>query len=135
MATVKMVKKKSGMLSAAVKGAKASPGVFLLQDNGDDTFTVLGADAAGATVDISAVATLTASSDNPAVVTVDTPTGMTSAIHAATPPPAVGATANITLTATWKDGSIGPFVVTWPQQITAGPVSGIVVTPGVPTVH
>ncbi len=131
-ASVKLTKKSSSKLAA--KGAKADPGVFNLQDNGDDTFTVTGVDAAGNAVDISTTATMTATSDAPLVVTVDAPTGLTSAIHAAVPAPAVGATANITLVVTMTDGS-GVFSVVWPQSIIAGPVSGIIVTPGVPSVH
>jgi hypothetical protein len=135
---VKLTKVPKGATKMSAKVTpRAAPAGFNLQDNGDDTFTVLGADAAGNTLDISAVATLTAVSDTPAVVTVDPPTGMTSAIHAAVPAPKVGATANITLTATWNDTTlgIGPFTITWPISITAGPAGGIVVTPGVPTVH
>jgi hypothetical protein len=119
-----------------LKAGSPVPVQFNLQDNGDATFTVLGVDAAGNTVDVSTVATLTASSDNTATVTVDAPVGMTSAIHAPTAPaPAVGATANVTLTVTWNDGSVGPFTITWPISIGGSAVSGITVVPGTPTVH
>ena len=132
---VAMTKKTQHAAAKALKAGSPVPIQFNLQDNGDDTFTVLGVDAAGNTVDISGVASLQASSDAPAVVTVDAPSGMSSAIHAATPAPAVGATANITLTVTWTDGSVGPFTITWPVNIVAGPATGIVVQPGTPTVH
>jgi len=59
---------------------------FQLQDNGDDTFTVFGEDAAGNSLDIADVATLTnLASDNPAVLTVDAPVGMSSSMHAVGP--------------------------------------------------
>ena len=130
--TVTLTKKSAGKKSSKAAGPVVG---FNLQDNGDLTYTVFGVDAAGSQADISTVATLTASSDATDVVTVDAPVGMTGAIHAATPAPAVGATANISLTATWNDGSIGPFTITWPQTIIAGPVTGIEVQPGTPTVH
>lgn len=132
----KLAKKPAGMKAAAKAKAGAAPPVaFQLTDNGDLTFTVHGVDAAGAVVDISAVATLQASSDNPAVVTVDPPVGMSSAVHAAVPAPAVGATANVLLTATFNDGSVGPFTITWVQNIVAGGVTGIEVSPGAISVH
>jgi hypothetical protein len=117
---------------------KAGAGVsdFNLQDNGDNTFTVLGVDKAGNTTDISAVAKLAAVSDNPAVITVDPPQGMTVGIHApVNPAPEVGAKANVTLTATWTDGSVGPFAITLPGTITGGPATGLAVEIGTPTVH
>lgn len=137
-----MAAKMTVKLTKGSKSMKASPPhkggplvSFNLQDNGDLTFTVFGVDAAGAQVDISSVATLTATSDNTAIVTVDPPTGMSSAIHAPVPAPAVGATTTIHLTATWNDNSVGPFTIDWPQTITAGPVTGIVVSPGTPSIH
>lgn len=135
MAKVSMVKK-SAHKKMATKAAKGAAVVdFQLQDDGSNKFTVLGVDAVGNTLDVSGIATLTATSDNPAVVTVDTPVGMESTVHAATgPAPAIGATANIILVATWNDASIGPFTVTWPMSITPGKVSGITVVPGPPTI-
>ena len=135
---VKLTKKSFNLKT--VKAAAAGPVVgFNLQDNGDLTFTVFGTDAAGAQVDLSSVATLTATSDAPAVVTVDSPVGMGSAIHAAVPAPTVGATANITLTVTWTNPTGAPagspFSIVWPQTIIAGPVTGITVQPGTPSVH
>ncbi len=132
----KLSKKAPGNKAVAPLKASAAAVIgFDLQDNGDLTFTVYGTDATGAQVDISDVATLTAMSSAPPVVTVDPPTGMSSAIHAATPAPAPGATVVISLTATWNDGSIGPFTIDWPQTIVAGGVTGITVKPGTPTVH
>lgn len=133
---VRMTKKSPGMKAAqkAPKGAGVTE--FNLQDNGDETYTVLGADAAGNTFDISGVASITATSDNPAVVAVDTPGPTTFGAHAAQPAPSVGATAKVSVTATWTDGSVGPFTIDLGFTIQAGPVSGIVAVPsGAPTVH
>ncbi len=129
MATVKLVKKSSHLKSAA-KGAKLKAGDFLLTDAEDGSYTVTGADAAGASVDISAVATITADSDNAAVLTADLPTGMTGAVHGLTP-----GTANLTIVATWGDGSVGPFTITVPCTVTTGPVTGLVVEFGPPTIR
>jgi hypothetical protein len=97
---------------------------FNLVDNGNNSYTVVGVDAAGAQVDISGVATLAAVSSDPTVMTVTT-NGMSFTVTAATPPPAVGSQATITLTATWNDGSIGPFTATIQGTITGGAVIGI----------
>ncbi len=131
-----LTKKKHGATAQKFKAGSPTPVQLNLQDNGDDTFTVMGVDSAGNTVDISAVATMTVTSDNTGTVTVDPPVGMTSAIHVPTAPaPKVSATANVTITVTWTDGSVGPFTIVWPINITGSPATGIVVTPGVPTVH
>jgi hypothetical protein len=128
--SVTLVKKSSG-LKAGRAGA-AVPATFILMDNQDDTFTVMGADSGTPPqpVDISTVATLTPAptSDTPAVLSVDAPSGMTFAVHGLTP----GA-ANVLVTATWNDGSLGPFSFTQPVSVTTSPTGGIVVTPGTPT--
>jgi hypothetical protein len=118
--------------SAARTPRKAAIGTvvtsFNLVDNGNGSFTVVGVDAAGNQVDISAIATLTAVSDTPTVITVSVTSGsMTFQVAAATPAPAVGSTANITLTATWNDASIGPFSTVIQGTIQAGNVVGIAV--------
>jgi hypothetical protein len=117
--------------------AAAGPlAVFQLPNDVDQPFTVAGTDAAGNPVPFDpAVVTMTSSSDNPAVATIDPPSGVTDTIHAATPPPAVGATATITITITWNDSSNGPYTITWPMTIVAGKVTGITVQPGTPSVH
>ena len=121
---------KKGSLKLVPHKAGAPLASFNIQDNQDDTYTVSGVDAAGAAVDISAVATLTPAptSDNTASLTVDAPTGMTFAVHGLLP-----GVANVLATATWTDGSIGPFAFTLPTTVTAGPAGGIVITPGAPT--
>lgn len=132
MPSIKKCVKSSGMKAA--KPTKAGDPVpsYLLQDNQDGSFTVLGADSQGAQLDISSVATLTPAptSDNTAVATVDAPNGMTVACHGLTP-----GTANVTVTATWNDGSVGPFVITVPVTVGAGPATGLAVTFGVPTIR
>lgn len=112
------------------KGALKA-GDFILIDNQDDTFTVVGVDAQGQPVDISGVATLEVTSDNVSVLTVDPPNGMTSAMHAVGP---VGS-ANINAVATWTDGSIGPFNFTLPVTVASGGAVGVIIQPGIPTSH
>jgi hypothetical protein len=129
---------------AAIAKPAATFNTFDLPDNVDQPFTIMGIDGAGNKVDISTLATITAiSSDNTAVVTVDPlatpPKGVTNQIHAATPAPAIGATANVLFTVTWNDPAnapVGsPFKVTWPMTIVASPVGGVVPAPGTPTTH
>jgi hypothetical protein len=110
------------------KGA-AAPISFQFTDNENATFTVNGVDASGAAVDISGVATLTATSDTPAVMTVGPVTGMGSSIQGVGP-----GTANLILVATWNDGSVGPFTLTVPVTVTGGTATGLSVTFGTPTV-
>lgn len=114
-------------------GAAAGPMQdFLLLDNQDNTFTVQGTDAAGATVDISTVATLTPAptSSDPTVLTVDTPTGMTGTVHALKP-----GSAKVTINATWTDGSVGPFTIDWPLTVSGSAATGLTIVPGTPTVR
>ena len=132
MATVKLVKK-GGMRASRPLAKGQKVGDFALQDNQDDTFTVLGIDAAGNAVDISAVATLTPppSSSDPSILTVDSPSAMVFAGHTTGKLGHV----EITATATWNDGSIGPFSFTLPVDVIPGPVTGVTIQPGTPTVH
>lgn len=134
MAKVKvtLVKKKPGV-QAAPKAKAGDPVVeFQIQDNQDATFTVFGVNAQGNQLDINGVATLQVASDNTPILTVDPPTGMTSAMHAVNP---VGK-ANVTATVTWNDGSIGPFSFTLPVDVIANPqATGVIIVPGTPTSH
>jgi hypothetical protein len=134
MASVKCIKASSvTRKSAAPAGAakpKAAPGVFVLLDNEDDTFTVMGVDAGGNQVDISTVATLTVSSDAPTILTVSPPVGMTSAVQAVGP---TGA-ANVICVATWNDASIGPFTLNQPITVSGTAATGLVVNFGTPTI-
>lgn len=110
-------------------GAPAPLGFNLYVDETGLGYTVLGTDAMGSTVDISAVATMTVTSDTPAVCTVTAPVGMTFSVAAGVPNPAVGATATLTITVTWTDGSVGPFTGTVLETVVADPVTGITVQP------
>lgn len=133
MAKITQCKKSSGMKSNKPMKAGDPPlANYLLQDNEDGSFTILGADAAGAQVDISAVATLDPppTSDNTAILTVDPPSGMTVACHGVLPGQAL-----VTVTATWGDGSVGPYVITVPVEVKAGPVTGLAVTFGTPSIR
>lgn len=112
---------------------------FNIQDNGDETFTIMGETGSGNVVDISTVATISVTSDNPTAVTVDVPdpTKTTFGAHAAvSPPPKIGDTAKVTIVATWNDGSAGPFTLELTFTVQAGPVTGLVAVPtGTPTIH
>lgn len=134
--TVKLVKKSAGLkkATAPVHGPVKTTTDLLLFDNQDDTATVQGVDAGGNPVDISSVATITVSSSDTASLTVATPVGMTFSFSALKPT-VVGTPVNVTVTATWSDGSVGPFVVTLPVDITGTVATGLVVTPGTPTVR
>ncbi len=130
--------KKSSLRGASPKKASAGATVdFQFVDNGDSTCTVLGVDAGGNTLDISAVATLTPAptSSDTALVTVDPPSGMTFAMHAVGPLSTPGTPVNITAVATWNDGSIGPFTFTLPVDVIAGGPTGIQIVPGPVTVR
>jgi hypothetical protein len=127
----KLSAKKPGMKSAGpvVQGDVISG--FSIADVQDASFNVLGTNQAGDDIDISGIATLSAcASDAPAILTVDTPVGMKSAMHALK----VGS-ANISATATWTDGSVGPFTVTLPVTVVAGPANALKIVPGTPTVR
>lgn len=100
---------------------------FVIFDNQNDTFSVQGVDQGGNAVDISGVATITVVSSDPTIGTVATPTGMTFAFSAVAP----GAT-TVTVTATWTDGSVGPFTFDVPVTVSGTAAVGLKVTPGTP---
>ena len=137
MSKVKLIKKAHGKSapSKAPKGFKAVD--FVLQDNGDDTATVFGVDSLGNQLDISALATLTPAptSSDLTIITVDPPSGMTFAMHAVGKLSVAGTPVQITATATWNDGSAGPFTFTLPVDVVSGGPTGILIVPGTPTVH
>ena len=105
---------------------------YVIQDNQDGSFTVFGEDAGGQQVPIDSVATLTPAptSSDPATVTVDAPEGMTCKVHGLK----IGH-ADLTVTAAWNDGSIGPFTIALPCDSTQSPVTGLAVTLGTPTIR
>jgi hypothetical protein len=135
MAKWKLMKKPDASRMKAHKAGDAAPATFVFVDNGNDTLTVMGVDSAGNPVDISGVANLTATpptSSDTTKITVDPPTGMTFAMHAAGPlTPADGsAPVVITAVATWNDGTLGPFTGTLNVNVVAGPAGGVVIQPG-----
>jgi hypothetical protein len=143
---VQMTARPKGFKAAKAPAATGPIGGLDLPDNVDQPFDLMGLDGGGNKVDISTLATITAiASDNTAVVTVDPlatpPAGVHNTVHAATPAPAIGATANVNFTVTWNDPATAPPAfatpvnVTWPQKIVASPVGGVVVSPGTPTTH
>src|ERR1017187_5847022 len=141
MARIVMLKKSaiSNHPRRAFRMGDAAPAAFGMIDNQDSTVTVSGinSDTPPVISDLSAVATLgTPVSSDPTMVTADAPQGMTFMEHAL----AVGSP-SVAVTATWNDGSLGPFEYTDNLTITApppppqGPVTGLVVTHGAPTVR
>lgn len=135
---VKLTKKAMNAPGPGPMPKGAGTTTFNIQDNGDETFTIMGETGSGNVVDISTVATITATSSDTAIVTADVPdpTKTTFGAHAATPAPKVGDKAKVTIVATWTDGSVGPFTLELEFTIQAGPVTGLVAVPtGTPTVH
>jgi hypothetical protein len=132
--TVKLVKATRGMKAAKRAAAGAVPVAYTILDTQDGSFTIQGTDSAGDVIDISTVATLTVTSSDPTAVSVDPPVGMKFAVHALKAT-VVGTPLVLTITATWNDGSIGPFTISQPVDVTAGGVSGLLITPGTPTIR
>lgn len=131
--SVSMVQVKSGTPKIKTTVATKAVGpldVFQIHIDEHSVCTVFGVDKGGNLLDISAIASLTPppSSDNTTVLTVDPPVGMTFKLVSTL---TVG-TANVLTTATWNDGSIGPFQFSLPVQCLAGTPSGIIVQPGTP---
>ena len=122
MASWKVMKKSAlggKKLAKPQGGAKAIPTDFALVDNEDGSFDCAGHDAAGFPVDISSLATMTAASDNTAVLTVDPPTGLHGVLHGVAP-----GSANLAITITLNDGSSGPYSASIAVTVKAGAVSG-----------
>jgi hypothetical protein len=138
MPTVQLFKKShsaaKAMLAASPVKAKVGDPVpnFAIFDNEDGTFSIFGTSPSNPKIDISSVATLTTVSSDTTLVTVDPPTGFTDAFHALKAGNPI-----ITATATWNDGSKGPFSLDLPLVITTDPNSatGLGVTFGTPTVR
>jgi hypothetical protein len=126
MAKFKCKLAKKGMMAAtpAKAGAKATGDLFTITDLGGGTLTVTGHDAAGAGgIDLSGVATLTVVSSDVSVLTIDPPSGMTATCHGVKP-----GQVTLTVTATWNDGSMGPFTIDVTASVTQGPATGLDVT-------
>ncbi len=140
MATFKLVKHKPhDRMSAPTKKAAVgdpAPASFEIHVSdggvaGTSNVTIFGVNDQSNQVDISGVATLTATSNDTNKVTVDTPAGMNFTETAV----AVG-DVSVTCTATWNDGSIGPFSADDNLTITPappGPVTGLSIVHNPPT--
>lgn len=120
------------MAAPALSGSPrkaAAPGDFgLVVGNDAGTLvTVNGTDAAGDIVDISTVATLAVTSSDESVATV-TVSGMQYTIKTLK-----AGSVSFHSTATWNDGSAGPFSVDDPCEVATGPVTGLIVKHGNPT--
>jgi len=120
--TCKMAPKGARKMMAAA-GAKAAGDAFSIADNEDGSFTVFGVDKAGNQVPIDGVATLTATSSDPSTLTLDTPSGATVQTHGVKP----GAV-TISVTATWDDGSVGPFSLDLTGTVGGSAVAGLTAT-------
>lgn len=124
-----MVKKTTAM-RAPVPHAKSALDTqsFKLLDDGTGTFTFFGTNATpGDLVDVSAVATLSATPADPVPIpglTITGPTGM--AITCKDPPTGSGHEV-INFVATWNDGSIGPIPVSADISWSGGAVTGGVI--------
>lgn len=117
-------------MKVAKVGDPPLPG-FALHDNEDDTVTVMGEDSAGFPVDISATATLAVVSDNPSVLSVDSPAAMTYTEHGLAP-----GSANVDITATFTAGTPAPLTFRDPATVsTSGQPGKLVITHGPPVVR
>jgi len=125
--TVSLAKKGAPLKAGPPLKAGDKVGAFLVHVGDDGLCTVVGVDAHGNESDISAVATLSPppSSSDSATISVDPPTGMAFKQHALGRVTAPGETVKVTATATWNDGSIGPFTFTLEEEVGPGTVSGI----------
>jgi hypothetical protein len=127
---------KSQLPKKAAGAPKAGPVIdFQILDNQNDTATVYGVDSAGQQVDISSAATIAVTSSDTTILTVSVPTGVTFKMTATGKLSVPGTPVQIGVVATWNDGSIGPFSMTLPVDVVAGPVSGIVIVPGTPVAN
>jgi hypothetical protein len=133
MATVKSVKASAMKARASgQKAGKASDFLLALPDNVDDPVTVVVVDKAGVAITDPAVlanVTLTAVSADPTKATVDTIVGLTAVEHLLAPTdPATPVV--VSFTATWSDGSFGPFTIDDPLNITTSGPGGLAVNHG-----
>ena len=130
MATCKWVVVKKGHAMAARATKKMKPGdavpTIALVDNEDGSYDVQAVDSKGFPVDATGLATLSAVTADPAVMTADVPTGFHGVVHGLTP----GST-TLTLTLALNDGS-NSFSADIPCTVVAGGVAGFTVTIGPP---
>jgi hypothetical protein len=129
--TISLVKKKT-MGPKAIPAAKPGAVVnYQITDADNGSFTVNGVNAAGDVIDISSLATMTVTSDTPAVCTVAAPVGMGDQIQGLS----VG-TANLTIVVTFTSGTPAPLTVVQPVTVAADPnITGLAVNLGTPVVR
>lgn len=126
----KCVTLKKSNKAGPVKAGPVKAGDFGFQDNEDGTATVFGLDAAGARSSIDGLATLAVASSDPAFMTVDAPAGVTFGYHGVLP-----GVSTVTMTATWNDGSVGPFTIDVKATVSAGPAKSLDVDWGTPVMR
>lgn len=130
MANVTLVKRSQAKMAGRPHQVGApAPGEYALQVDEDGSVTVFGRNAAKETVDISGVATLTATSDDPSILSVDAPNGMSCAYHAQ----GVGKT-DVVLTAAANDGSFS-FTISDPCDVDKNALRGATINHGTPTIR
>ena len=112
------------------KAGDPAPAHFVITDDPGlpGTYKVMGTNAAGDLLDISAVSTIAATDDASGCTqsTVVGTSNFTVQGKKATPP---DTPALVTIVATWTDGSIGPFTGTASFTVTPGGVTGFTVVP------
>jgi hypothetical protein len=130
MPSIKLVKK-AGLKAGRVMTVRDPiSGDFILVDNGNQSFTVQGVDAAGNPVDLTTTFTLAVSSSNTTLVTVGSVTGMTFSLVAVGPLSVPGSPVMVTVVATGiPPVTAGPFTATLAVDVVAGGATGIQIVP------
>lgn len=109
-------------------GPKGAPASFTITDVGNGNYKVLGTDGAGFTSDLGPGVTIAVSdTGSPAGCATSTLVpGTTDQFNEAGAAPGSNV---VTITATWADGSVGPFTTTATFTVTVSATTGITVTP------
>jgi hypothetical protein len=130
MPSIKLVKKSGLRAAQAHKPGAPITGDFQLVDNGNQSFTVQGIDAAGNPVDLTSTFTLSVSSGDTARVTVGAMTGMTFSLSAVGPLTLPGVPAVIAVVATAiPPVTAGPFTASLPVDVVPGTPTGVQIVP------
>jgi hypothetical protein len=135
MAKPKVTLVKKSALRGAVPKKTGTIVDFQIQDNQNDSCTVIGVDGAGNQVALPSTVSIVVTSSDPTTITVAAPVGTTFVMTATGKLTIPGTPTNLTVTATWSDGSAGPYTYILPVDVIAGPVGGIVIVPGTPTIN
>ncbi len=134
----KVFKKGHPSLKAMAKPKASTPPLEVgIVDNGDQPITYVGVDSQGNPVDLTGLATVTATSSDPSKMTVDIqpPPVVGVAVHTQGPLTVPGTPVVIEATITANDGSFGPFVVDADYDIKAGGPTGAQPVLGAVTTH